>query len=85
VGNRRKAVFYKDSALAKAFGRHFKELRMQKGVTQTELSYEADIDRSTIIRIETGKLNPTLDLVFILSKALEVHPGELLNFNYKDD
>jgi transcriptional regulator with XRE-family HTH domain len=69
---------------ARALGKRCKALRLQKGLSQTVLSYEADLDRSTIIRIETGKIDPSLDLLFVLAKALGVHPKELLDFPLED-
>ena len=80
VVNRKRIVVFKDSRGAIAFGLHFKKVRMRKGISQTELALEADVDRSTIVRLETGKFNPTLDLLLTLAGALNVHPKELFDF-----
>ena len=81
--NRKRSIVFKDSKQAIAFGLHFKKVRQDKKITQTELAFEADVDRSTIVRLETGKFNPTLDLVFTLAEALNIHPKELFEFEVK--
>jgi DNA-binding XRE family transcriptional regulator len=80
VVNRKRAIVYKDSNKAIAFGEHFKKVRKGKSITQTELAFEADVDRSTIVRLETGKFNPTIDLIFTLADALNIHVKELFDF-----
>jgi DNA-binding XRE family transcriptional regulator len=80
VVNRKRSIVYKDSPQALAFGRNFKKAREEKGISQTELAIEADVDRSTIVRLETGKFNPTLDLIFNLAQALQVPLKDLFDF-----
>lgn len=63
-----------------ALGKRIRTLRLEKGMSQTELAFETDKDRSTIVRVESAKMNITIDLLFSIAKALKVHPRELFNY-----
>ena len=65
---------------AKAFAAHFKRMRIERGLTQEDLAFEAGVDRVSIARIETAKQNFTFDMMITLAKALHVAPKELLDF-----
>lgn len=65
---------------AKAFAVHFKKMRIERGLTQEDLAFEAGVDRVSIARIETAKQNFTFDMLITLAKALKVSPKELLDF-----
>jgi putative transcriptional regulator len=80
VVNRKKSYIFSDSQKALDFGMHFKQIRKSKSTSQTELALEADVDRSTIVRLETGKFNPTLDLIFTLAAALNVPVKDLFDY-----
>jgi len=60
------------------FGRNLEKIRKEKGLTLRELAHIADIDHSSIHRIESGVANPMLTMIITLAKALEVDPAELL-------
>jgi len=77
---RRKSLLFKGSDKAKALGLHFRKIRKEKGIGQTELAQEADVDRTTIVRLESGELSPTLDLLIILAEALQVELKDLVDF-----
>ena len=47
-------------------------LRAEKRITQEELANEIGITRATIIAIEKGDYNPTLELAFKLSRFFNV-------------
>ena len=64
----------------KAFGLKIREIRKSKGYTQEKLSYLADIELSTLNRIELGKAGTSLTNIFSLSEALEIHPQQLFDF-----
>ncbi len=51
---------------------------MAKGLSLRDLAHIADIDHSTIHRIEKGIANPMLTMIITLANALEVDPAEML-------
>ena len=61
-----------------SFGKRVKALRKEKGLSQYQLAFEADIDRSQVISIENGKLNTTISTIYALAAALDVKPKDLL-------
>lgn len=66
----------KDYPLAK----NLKRLREKKGLSQDRLAKLADIANNTIIKIEQGEnINPRLDTLRKVAKALEVSVDELIN------
>lgn len=65
-------------ALSEIFGRNVRLARTQKGWTQEQLAFEADVKRSYISEIESGKRNPSLDVVEKIAKALDVKLGLLI-------
>lgn len=64
----------------KAFGMKLRELRKAKGFTQEGLSFRADIELSTLNRIELGKAGTSLANIFAICEALEIHPKQLFEF-----
>ena len=57
-------------------------LRAEKRITQEELAEEIGVTRGTIIAIEKGNYNPTLDLAFKLSLYFKT---DLQNIFYLED
>lgn len=46
-----------------------KELRAELGWTQEQLSEQLGVSRQTVISIENGRYNPSLELAFKIAKA----------------
>jgi transcriptional regulator with XRE-family HTH domain len=61
-----------------AFGDKVRELRKEKGLSQEELSFKADLHRTYIGMIERAEKNITLTNIEKIAKALDVHPSKLL-------
>ncbi len=60
--------------------KNLKKLREQKGLSQDRLAKLADVANNTIIKIEQGKnINPTLDTLKKMAKALEISVDDLIN------
>lgn len=59
-------------------GRNVRRLRQQKGLTQEELAFEAEIDLTYVGGIERGKRNPSLLVMARISDALSVPLPRLL-------
>lgn len=64
----------------KALGQRIKQLREDKNITQTELAYRCEIERSNMNRIESGNTNPSSFLVYTIAQKLEIELPELYNF-----
>lgn len=60
-------------------GKNIKKLRKQKGLSQDRLSKLADISYNTVIKLESGGIiNPSIDTLQKLAKALDVSVDNLL-------
>lgn len=68
--------YQKNIDLQKKIGKNLKEIRMQKELSQVELSYRSDIDRRQILRIEKGELNTTIGTLSHLATALNINITE---------
>lgn len=60
-------------------GMNVVRLRKAAGVTQDEFAHRLGVARSYMSGIETGKRNPSIDLVEAMAAALDVTPGSLLD------
>lgn len=49
--------------------------RKRKGLTQEKLALKMNKKRTYISWLESGKGNPTLEVVLLLAKHLEIEPG----------
>ena len=59
--------------------KNLKKLREQKGLSQDRLAKRADVVNNTIIKIEQGEnVNPTLETLKKVAKALEISVDELI-------
>ncbi|NLV21608.1 MAG: helix-turn-helix transcriptional regulator [Syntrophomonadaceae bacterium] len=54
-----------------------KELREQAGMTQEDLAARAGVSRQTIISLEKGKYNPSINLAYKLSRLFDLTIEEL--------
>lgn len=58
-----------------------KRLRKEKGWTQVRLSMEAHVSQQAISFIESGRNEPSTDMIRALSKALGVSSSEIIGDN----
>ena len=65
-------------SLATIFGEVLKELRKEAGISQENLAYECELDRSFISMLERGLRMPTIATLFQLSKPLQKTPSEII-------
>src|ERR1700722_19942834 len=61
------------------FGRNVRRTRQQKGLTQEQLAFEAEIDLTYLGAIERGRRNPSLLVMARIAKALSVTFPKLLS------
>lgn len=57
-----------------------KELRTKMNLTQEELAEKAGVRRETIVFLEQGKYNPSLNLAHDVAKALKTSIDKLFIF-----
>jgi len=63
---------------------NLKKLREKKGLSQDRLAKLADVANNTIIKIEQGEnINPTLDTLKKMAKALGVSLDELTGYQLR--
>lgn len=62
----------------KAFGVIISKLRVQKGLTQENLSGFAGIARSHLAALENGDKTIKLDTLWKIAEALDIEPSELV-------
>jgi transcriptional regulator with XRE-family HTH domain len=60
-------------------GKNVRRIRRQRGLTQEELAFEAEIDLTYVGGIERGKRNPSLLVMARIAKALGVQLTKLLS------
>ena len=58
-----------------------KQLRKQTGLRQEGMARELGVSRQTIIAVENGKYNPTLELTMKIARLLELHVDEIFFLN----
>lgn len=58
-------------------GERIKKLRLEKGLTQQQLSEKCGIDSANLRKYELGKQNPKFETIERIAKALEVSPFDL--------
>jgi transcriptional regulator with XRE-family HTH domain len=59
-------------------GRNVRQARLQKGMSQEELAFQADMKRSYLSDLERGVRNPSIKAIGRLASALGVEPSSLL-------
>lgn len=59
-------------------GRNLARFRKEKGLTQEELAFDCELDRTYISGIERGIRNPTVLIIQKISVALKIAPYQLL-------
>lgn len=76
----RKVSFTKGRVPVKNYVR---DKRMELGLTQDELSEKLEVSRQTIISLEKGKYNPSIQLAFKLSRLFKCYIEDI--FIYEGD
>ncbi len=68
-----------EGAWRSILGKNVCRLRLQKGLTQEQLAFEAEIDQTYIGGIERGKRNPSLLVMARIADALSAPVTKLLD------
>lgn len=63
--------------MANSVSENIRKLRIKKGISQDRLSKDADLALNTVVKIETGEINLTVETLEKIAKALGVSTGDL--------
>ncbi len=64
--------------LRQTLGQNVRRLRVERGLSQEQLAFESEIDRTYVSQIERAVINPSLFVLFRVSTVLGVSVGDLL-------
>jgi transcriptional regulator with XRE-family HTH domain len=68
-------------SIQKIIGRNVKRIRESKDWSQCKLSEESGLHYTYISGIERGIRNPTVEIIFRISLALNIKPSKLFEVN----
>jgi len=66
------------SVLQKKFGAHLRKLRKSKNLSAAELARRCGMTRHVIARLEAGKANPSLFIIYRLARGMKIRINLLL-------
>jgi transcriptional regulator with XRE-family HTH domain len=69
--------------LREVFAANLRRLRHKRGLSQEDLAYTADINRTYVSKLEKGICYPGLEIIGKLANVLEVEPAALLKLPVK--
>ena len=61
-----------------AFGKVLRQLRKNKGLSQEQLGFEADLRRTYVSILELGQQQPSLTTIIKLAKALDIKASNMI-------
>ena len=64
------------------FGNDLRKHRVDHGLTQETLSFNAGLSVRYVQRLESGEQQPTLETIFKLAHALHASPTELISSTF---
>ncbi|MDH6116762.1 XRE family transcriptional regulator [Kitasatospora sp. GAS204B] len=67
-----------EGSVREVLGANLKRVRIQRGLSLSELSRRSKIGKATLSQLESGAGNPTIETVFSLSRVLEVPISDLV-------
>ena len=73
---------YRDQVFIDKIRKRILEIRKEKGIVQEDLVDRTGLSLIQIGRIERGISNTSISNIAAIARALEVHPNELLNFDF---
>lgn len=70
----------KEATLSEYVGYKIKQIRKTKNINQTELAKILGLTRASIVNIEAGRQNITIDKLSKLCRSLDINSNEILPF-----
>ncbi len=68
----------RDKQLLALLAKNVRNLRKEMGLSQEELAFECEIDRTYISKVERGIANPSLLVLFKIANVLKVEIKDLI-------
>lgn len=68
----------RDDQLLALLAKNVRNLRKEIGLSQEELAFECEIDRTYISKVERGIANPSLLVLFKIANVLKVEIKDLI-------
>ena len=68
--------------LRELFATNLRRLRHERGLSQDDLAYAAEVSRGYLSQLEKGVFYASLKIIGRLAEALQVEPAELLRLTY---
>lgn len=70
----------KVTGISKRVGKRIKAVRLERGMTQEQVAFEAGLNRAFIGYIERGERNPSTETIAKIAKVLGVELNDLFKF-----
>jgi transcriptional regulator with XRE-family HTH domain len=71
--------------LREIFATNLRRVRHERGLSQDDFAYEADISRSYLSQIEKASFHVSLKIIGKLAETLKVEPAEFLRISMTRD
>jgi len=69
------------ASFARGIGKRIRALRTEAGLTQEQFAWDCDVDKSHMSMIESGKRMPSLPMLLVMAKRLEVEVVDLVGYD----
>jgi transcriptional regulator with XRE-family HTH domain len=73
---------YRNQEFIDQITKKISEVRTAKGIVQEDIVDRTGFTQKQVWKILNGKINPTISTIEAVAKAMEVHPRDLLDFDF---
>ena len=80
MSNEQCIIRFMTNSSRRKLGKNIHKERKEKGLTQAQLALKIGISVNHLSKIERGAVNPTVDLVELIIKALSIHSSTILPY-----
>ena len=70
-----------NTKILEKLGQNLKKYRLKKGLTQEFLAEKVGIHPTYVGKLESGKNNPSIKMLYKITRALEIKLPELFDFD----
>lgn len=75
-----KKISAKEKKTLIKFGKHLRELRLEKGISQEELNFKANLSKNAVGLVERGEINCSLLTMESLANGLGISKKDLMDY-----